>query len=105
VVKIVISPKAEADLERIVEYIAQQSGSVKTAFAIIQKIKTRIFELETFPLIGKRLSSVVGEDTDYRFIGSSNYLAFYRHVDNCVMVDRVLHNKQDYLSILFNQPH
>ena len=93
---IVISPESERDLERIGDYIARQSGTPKIALNIIRKIKTRIYELENFPLIGTPLSAVVAADTDYRFIGCGSYLAFYRFENNNVLIDRILHGRQDY---------
>jgi plasmid stabilization system protein ParE len=95
-----LSPEAEMDLERIGDYIARQSGSPKTAFNTIKKIKTRMVELEAFPMIGKPLSAVIAADTDYRFLGCGSYLTFYRYKNGNVFIDRILHGKQDYISIL-----
>jgi len=102
---VILSPKAEMDLEQIGDYISQQSGSNKTALSIIRKIKSRIDELESFPLIGKPLAAFVVEDTDYRFLGCGSYLAFYRVKNNDVFIDRVLHGRQDYISILLGDVH
>ena len=98
--KVVMSPESEGDLMRIVDYIARQQGSPRTVLAIIRKIKTRIKELEDFPLIGTSLSAVVAIDTDYRFLGCGSYLAFYRYADNVVWIDRILHSRQNYIAIL-----
>ena len=95
-----MSPEAENDLERIGDYIARQSGSFKTALNTIRKIKDRINDLKKFPLIGKRLSSIITIDTDYRFLGCGSYLAFYRYNNDDVFIDRILHGRQDYISIL-----
>ena len=97
---VVMSPEAESDLERIGDYIARQSGSPKTALSIILKIRTRIDELKEFPLIGKQLSSIIAADTDYRFLGCGSYLAFYRYHNGEVLIDRILHGRQDYITIL-----
>jgi plasmid stabilization system protein ParE len=95
-----MSPEAEADLVKIGDYIARRRGSPKTALNTIRKIKARIDELEDFPLIGKPLSAVVSTDTDYRFLGCGSYLAFYRYENDSVFIDRILHGRQDYVSIL-----
>ena len=97
---IVMSPEAEKDLERVGDYIARQSGSVKIAINTIRKIRARIYELEDFPLIGTPLSALVAVDTDYRFLGCGNYLAFYRSQNGSVLIDRILNGRQDYISIL-----
>jgi len=46
------------------------------------------------------LSAIVAFDTDYRFICSGNYVAFYRFEGDNVLIDRILHGRQDYISIL-----
>jgi len=98
---VVISPKAEKDLEQIGDYIARQSKSLKIALNTIQKIKTRINDLKNFPLIGKPLSSIITVDTDYRFLGCGSYLMFYRYHNDDALIDRILHGRQDYIAILF----
>jgi len=98
---VIISPEAEKDLKRIGDYIACESGSPKIALNIIRKMKTRIDELSEFPLIGKSLSSIIFVDTDYRFLGCGNYLAFYRFYNDDVFIDRIFHGRQDYISLLF----
>jgi plasmid stabilization system protein ParE len=97
---IFMSEEAIRDLERIGDYIAHQFKSPKTALNTILKIKERIDELENFPLIGKPLAAMVAVNTDYRFLGYGSYLAFYRHVNGDVYIDRILHSRQDYVSIL-----
>jgi len=67
---------------------------------ILRNIKARVDELENFPSIGSPLSAVVAVDTDYRFLGCGNYLAFYRYANDNVFIDRILHSRQDYISIL-----
>ena len=97
---IVMSGQAVKDLEKIGDYISQKFKSPKTALDIIRKIKARIDKLEDFPLIGTPLSAIVAVDTDYRFLGCGNYLAFYRMQGGDVLIDRILHGRQDYVSLL-----
>jgi len=97
---IFMSEDAIRDLERIGDYIAHQFKSQKSSHNIILKIKERIDELENFPLIGKPLAAVVAVNTDYRFLGCGSYLVFYRPVNGDVFIDRILHSRQDYISIL-----
>jgi len=97
---IFMSEEAIQDLEQIGDYIAHQFKSPKSAHNIILKIKERIEKLEDFPLIGTPLSAIVASYTDYRFLGCGSYLAFYRHINGDVFIDRILNGRQDYISIL-----
>ncbi|MCL2364169.1 MAG: type II toxin-antitoxin system RelE/ParE family toxin [Defluviitaleaceae bacterium] len=101
---IILSPQAETDLLQIGNYITRQVGSPKNALNIIRNIKTRLNELKHFPLIGRPVSAVVDVDTNYRFIGCGSYLAFYRNENDFVYIDRILHNRQDYITLLFGKP-
>ena len=90
------------DLEKIRDYIVYQFKSPGSSRNVISKIKERIDILKDFPLIGSPLSAVVAIDTDYRFLNCGNYLAFYRHVNGDVFIDRILHSRQDYITILID---
>jgi len=98
-----MSPESERDLMRLGDYITQQFKSHKTALNTIRKIKARINELERFPLTGKPLSAIVAVDTDYRLLGCGSYLAFYRFENDMVLIDRILHGRQDYVTILLGK--
>jgi len=95
-----MSKEATMDLEQIGDYIAHQLKSPKSAHNTILKIKDRIEKLEDFPLIGTPLSAIVATNIDYRFLGCGSYLAFYRYINGDVFIDRILHGRQDYISIL-----
>jgi len=97
---IFMSEKAVRDLEQIGDYIAHQFKSQKLAHNAIRKIQERISQLEYFPLIGTPLSAIVATKTDYRYLGCGSYLAFYRSHNDDVLIDRILHVRQDYVSIL-----
>ena len=98
---IVMSEEAERDLEQIGDYIAEQLKSPKAALNTLRKMKVSIDKLTYFPLIGAPLSANINIDTDYRFIGSGNYLVFYRFKDNNIFIDRILYGRRDYITILF----
>ena len=93
---------ASEDLANIKKYISEELGSPEAAKNTVAKITKRIRQLEEFAEIGASLSSIVGIDTDYRFLVCGNYLAFYRVHGTDVYIVRVLYGKRDYLSILFN---
>jgi len=97
---IFMSKEAIRDLEQIGDYIAYQLKSPKSALNTIRKIKERIGMLEDFPLTGTPLAAIVAIETDYRFLGCGSYLAFYRHQNGDVLIDRIFHSRQDYVSVL-----
>ena len=97
---IFMSEEAIQDLEQIGDYIAHQFKNHKSALNTIRKIQERINQLEDFPLTGIPLSAIVATQTDYRFLGCGSYLAFYRPKNGDVLIDRILHGRQDYASIL-----
>lgn len=52
--------------------------------------------------MGTLLSGKVPFETDYRFIVSGNYLAFYKFDEEYVSIYRVLYGRRDYLKIIFD---
>ena len=72
------------------------------ATRIIAHIVKRVRGLKQFPEMGALLSSIVDIDSNYRYLVCKNYLVFYRIDGNDIYVIRVLHGRQDYISILFN---
>jgi len=94
------SPGAISDLEQIGDYIELELSSPVAAINTVNKIQDSIDNLSTFPLMGTMLSSIVGVDTDYRFLVCGKYLAFYRTDEVIVYVDRILYGKRDYIAIL-----
>ena len=99
--KLVISPAANDDLISIRDYIANDLDSPKAAANTINKILKSIRILADFPLSGALLESIIEFSTDYRFIVSSNYISFYRYLDDTIFIDRVLYGGRDFMKILF----
>ncbi|MCL2171954.1 MAG: type II toxin-antitoxin system RelE/ParE family toxin [Defluviitaleaceae bacterium] len=102
-ISIVMSKEAENDLEQIGDYIARHHGNPAAAFSVIQKLRARIDRLIDFPYSGTPLSAYAEVKTDYRIIGSGNYLAFYHVQGDFVFVDRVLHSRRDYIDALLKK--
>jgi len=102
VFEIKYSPEASNDLDRIGDYISKDLQNPTAALNTVNAIQDRIDKLKKFPNTGTLLSSIY-EDIDlddYRFVICLNYLAFYRVVGKKVFIDRIFHEKQDYISIL-----
>ena len=96
-----LSPEAQADLEEIKVYIAEELENPKAALATVGRITKALRILRKHAFAGAPLSSVADVESDYRFLVSGNYLAFYRAYGNTVYVDRILYGRRDYLRILF----
>lgn len=96
-----LSPEAQADLEEIKAYIAEELENPDAALATVSRITKNLRILRTHAFAGVPLSSVADVESDHRFLVSGNCLAFYRAYGNTVYVDRILYGRRDYLRILF----
>ena len=96
-----LSSEAKKDLKNIQDYISEEKESPLTALKVIENILDRIERLLDFPGTGTLLSSKVNFPTNYRYVRASSYLIFYRHENNQIFVDRIIHEKRDYITILF----
>ena len=99
--KIVLSAEARRDLKGIQDYIGDEKESSQTAIKVVEKILDRIEDLLGFPDTGMLLYPKVNFRTNYRYAKASGYLIFYRHENNQIFVDRIIHGKRDYITILF----
>ena len=100
--RIIFAESANRDLKQIGDYIIHKLKSPQAALNTVRKIRAAIDRLSDFPLIGVALFHQ-DEPTDFRFLVCGNYHAFYRIVDDKVLVDRILYGKRDHLSILFDE--
>ena len=96
------SPESLRDLDKIWEYIAEES-SIEVAENVVNQIFGSIDKLEEFSEIGTVLYAIINVSNEYRFLISGQYLIFYRTKNHDVFVDRILHCKQDYLRVLFGK--
>jgi len=99
----VLSAEARRDLKGIQDYIANEQESPQAALKVIETILARIEDLIGFPDTGTLLSPKVSFPTNYRYARAAGYLIFYRHENDLIFIDRVIHGKRDYLAILFPQ--
>ena len=96
------SPEALQDLNEIWNYILSELCNQDAAENVVNKIMDTIDKLATFPEMGALLSNVANIESDYRFVISGSYMAFYRLLGIDVYVDRVLYGRRDYLRVLFD---
>ena len=99
--RIILSHAAQKDLFEIREYIFKELDNEKAATNTLKKITTSLRHLENFAQVGALLSSICDVESGYRFLVCGKYLAFYRICEDCVMIDRIIYGKRDYLNVLF----
>jgi plasmid stabilization system protein ParE len=102
--EIKFSPEAVNDLQQTKAYIAEELCNEQAAVSTVAKIMRHIRMLADFPESGAPLSSVIGLDTDYRFLVCGNYTAFYQVKNGTVYIVRILYGRRNYVQILFGEP-
>ena len=95
------TPQAIDDLKEIQSYIRHDLKNPQAAARISKRILDTCSILKDHPHAGTMLQSKIDRETDFRYIISGNYLAFYRVDDDLVSVVRILDGRQDYLKLLF----
>ena len=96
---VVISAAAEADLEHIADWIANQSPH--RALTFVRELRERCSALADFP----RMFPLVPryEHRGLRRRPYGDYLIFYHVGENAVEIARIIHGARDYEAILFPQ--
>lgn len=95
------SPAALKDLDEIWEYIFSELCNPDAADNTVNAILDKAEKLKDFPYSGAPLDTIARIHSDYRFVVSGNFLAFYRVSDEVVYIDRVLYQRRDCLRVLF----
>jgi len=101
IIKPLLSAEARRDLKSIQDYISDEQERPLTAVKVVEKILDRIENLLSFPDTGTLLSPKVNFQTNYRYAKAAGFLIFYRHENNHIFVDRIIHSKRDYIAVLF----
>ena len=99
--KLRYSAKARKDLDEIWDYIIADLGNPIAVEKTVNRIMDDIGRLAEFPEMGMMLRNATHMVTDYRYIVSGNYMAFYRMYDNTVYIVRILYGRRDYMRVLF----
>ena len=100
-IRLVLSTEARNDLKAIQDYISKEQESPQGALKVIENILERIERLISFPDTGTLLSPKINFLSNYRYARASGHLIFYRHENSTIYVDRIIHEKRDYITILF----
>ena len=96
--KITILQNAREDIGEIYFYIAEDSPN--SALAMTDKIIDKINTLAELPLIGKIVQDSELAKQEYRMLVIESYIAFYKLINDEVVVYRVLHGMRDYPDLL-----
>lgn len=94
---VVVTAEAEADLEQIATYIAEQSPAAALSFVrrLREKCESLADAPRGYPLVPRY------EHLGIRRRPFGNYLIFYRVVTDAIEVVHVLHDARDYEPLLF----
>lgn len=98
--KVKLSPKASVELERLYDYITANWGE-GAAKNILEEIKTDIYKLEQYPLLGFDLGKKIDIPTDYRCLYSERNYVIYRLKLDTTHIVRILNEQQNYMERLF----
>lgn len=99
--KVIYTPKAKEDLLKIKEGIIENFGDEELAVRSMRKLVDKVRILQDFPSMGAELEKMVGIPSEYRYLFCKPNYVFYRVEDDTVRIIRVLHERQDYMRILF----
>ncbi len=100
--KLLITPVARDDLMEIKGYISTNLHNPSAARDTVKGITTQMRALEQFPEIGTLVFLEAGA-TAYRYLIYKSYMTFYHIQGDCVIVDRVLYGRRDYLQLLLGR--
>ena len=94
------------DLEELIEFIAQ--SSVSAARKIHAQVMERARELLMFPRRGIPVPDPRMKEAGWRMFFIPPYVAFYRLVENKVLIYRIFHGASDYPALydqMLNKPN
>ena len=94
-----VTPAAREDLQQVHDYIAQFDND--NALHFVERIAERFSLLSDYPYLGVARPRF-GADIRSLVVPNSDYIIFYRPIDDGVEVLRVVHGSQD-LGKLFQQ--
>lgn len=92
--KLVFTPLAVADLDSILDYVAEERPF--TATAVIQRIREKCELIASQPEIGQARPEFSG---NYRSFPVQRWIIFYRVTDDAVEIHRVLDGARDIDSL------
>ena len=99
--KVILTPPAIEDIQRIYDYIAYTLESVINADSQISRIQEEILKLDTMPNAFRLYQREPWHSQGLRYFPVDNYLVFYMVDDDNQIVNvlRVLYGKMDLTKI------
>jgi len=96
--EVLVSSEADADLDRIIRYIAIELGNPPAASALADKIDACLSTLETMPAKYSFCKDAILRAQGYHRAPAGNYLIIYRIDESAkrVYVVHYYHTLQDY---------
>jgi toxin ParE1/3/4 len=94
VIKIIVSPEAEADLEEIGDYIAQDNP--QRAVTCIDEIRSHFEAISRMPLAYAERPEI---DPGVRACVQGSYVIFFYATDKTVEIARVLHGARNIVRL------
>ena len=91
-----LSLEAEAELDEIWWYIAEQSGSVEAARSVVASITERVSLLATFPHLGRTRDDL---RPGLRGFTVGDYVILYRIEGEDVLILHVIHGRRDIAAL------
>ena len=98
--KIFYSNRSVSDLDELFDFFLLQGADKAGIESFFQNMKDKIKILEDFPLVGKQLFLPNGSETKYRYLIYKKYCIFYSVAEDTVKIERVIHSRRDYVSLL-----
>ena len=94
--------KANDQLYSILQYIAEDSGSVDTALKYLDALEAEIRKLETVSHMGSRPRTSILRRQGYRVLIVRRHLVFYKVDDEQreVIIYAVVDSRQQYLNLI-----
>jgi toxin ParE1/3/4 len=91
-------PAAYADLDEIFDYIMPES--LQSANDTLDNIIGSLRRLEDFPKSGVPLTEMPMKKFNFKMVIINPYIAFYRFIDEKVIIYRILHCARNYPNLL-----
>ena len=100
--RILRTDKANDQLYSILQYIAEDSGSVELALKYLDVLEAEIRKLETTPHMGSRPRYSILRKQGYRVLIIRRHLVFYKSDDERqeVIIYAVVDFRQQYLNLI-----
>lgn len=100
--RILRTDKANDQLYSILQYIAEDSGSVELALKYLGVLEAEIRKLETTPHMGSRPRYSILRKQGYRVLIIRRHLVFYKSDDERqeVIIYAVVDSRQQYLNLI-----